>query len=69
MKIRLSWLLACWLRAVQGADGMLAGRLKRPVLAVLGGHARPKSARQMLVQNQVLNGMEAKPTHAPSGRG
>ena len=59
----LGWFLGCLLRAVQGADGLLAGVL---VKAQFWQHwaGVPMNARQTLVLNRVLDGMEGKLTNA-----
>ena len=59
----LDWFLACLLRAVQGADGLLAGGLdKAPFWQRWAG--TPMNARQTLVLNCVLDGMEGKLNNA-----
>ena len=59
----LDWFLACLLRAVQGADGLLAGVLdKAPFWQRWAG--TPMNARQTLVLNCVLDGMEGKLNNA-----
>lgn len=59
----LAWFLACLLRAVQGADTLLAS-----VLAKAGFWQRwagtPLNERQTLLLNRVLDGMEGKLTNA-----
>lgn len=59
----LGWFLGCLLRAVQGADGLLAGVLDK---AQFWQHwaGVPMNARQTLVLNRVLDGMEGKLTNA-----
>lgn len=59
----LGWFLDCLLRAVQGADGMLAGVLDK---ARFWHHwaGTPMNLRQTLVLNRVLDGMEGKLTNA-----
>ena len=59
----LSWFLGCLLRAVQGADGMLAGVLDKAQFwhRWAGTSMNP---RQTLVLNRVLDGMEGKLTNA-----
>jgi len=59
----LSWFLACLLRAVQGADGMLAGVLMKSQFWQRWA-GTPMNARQTLVLNRVLDGMEGKLTNA-----
>jgi Fic family protein len=59
----LSWFLACLLRAVQGADGMLAGVLYKAQFWQRWA-GTPMNARQTLVLNHVLDGMEGKLTNA-----
>ncbi len=59
----LSWFLACLLRAVQGADGMLAGVLDKTQFWQRWA-GTPMNARQTLVLNRVLDGMEGKLTNA-----
>ena len=59
----LSWFLACLLRAVQGADGLLAGVLAKAQFWQRWA-STPMSARQTLVLNHVLDGMEGKLTNA-----
>ena len=63
MEMRLSLLLACLLRAVPDADGLLAGVLyNAPFWQREAG--TPMNARQTLVLNRVLDGMEGKLTNA-----
>lgn len=59
----LYWFLGCLLRAVQGADATLAGVLDK---AQFWQHwaGTPMNARQTLVLNRVLDGMESKLTNA-----
>jgi Fic family protein len=59
----LSWFLGCLLRAVQGADGMLAGVLDKAQFWQRWA-GTPMNARQTLVLNRVLDGMEGKLTNA-----
>ncbi|MBU0588182.1 MAG: Fic family protein [Gammaproteobacteria bacterium] len=63
----LSWFLACLLRAVQGADGLLTGVLGKAQFWQRWA-GTPMNARQTLVLNHVLdhvlNGMEGKLTNA-----
>ena len=59
----LSWFLACLLRAVQGADGLLAGVLDKAQFWQRWA-GTPMNARQTLVLNRVLDGMEGKLTNA-----
>lgn len=59
----LSWFLGCLLRAVQGADGMLAGVLDKARFWHRWA-GTPMNARQTLVLNRVLDGMENKLTNA-----
>ena len=59
----LDWFLACLLRAVQGADGLLAGVLnKAQFWQRWAGTAL--NARQILVLNRLLDGMDGKLTNA-----
>lgn len=59
----LSWFLACLLRAVQGADGLLGGVLiKTQFWQRWAG--MPMNQRQTLVLNKMLDGMEGKLTNA-----
>jgi Fic family protein len=53
----LSWFLACLLRAVQGADGLLAGVLDKAQFWQRWA-GTPMNARQTLVLNHVLDGMD-----------
>ena len=59
----LDWFLSCLLRAVQGADGLLGGVLDK---AQFWQHwaGIPMNARQTLVLNRVLDGMDGKLTNA-----
>jgi len=59
----LEWFLACLLRAVQGADGLLAGVLDKAQFWQRWA-GTPLNARQTLVLNRVLEGMEGKLTNA-----
>jgi Fic family protein len=59
----LSWFLACLLRAVHGADGLLAGVLNKAQFWQRWP-GTPMNARQTLVLNRVLDGMEGKLTNA-----
>ena len=63
----LDWFLACLLRAVQGADGLLAGVLDKAQFWQRWAGV-PMNARQTLVLNHVLDraldGMEGKLTNA-----
>jgi Fic family protein len=59
----LSWFLACLLRAVQGADGLLAGVLDKAQFWQRWA-GTPMNLRQTLVLNHVLDGMEGKLTNA-----
>ena len=59
----LDWFLACLLRAVQGADGLLAGVLNKAQFWQRWA-GTPMNARQTLVLNKVLDGMEGKLTNA-----
>jgi hypothetical protein len=64
----LSWFLACLLRAVQGADGMLAGVLDQAQFWQRWA-GTPMNARQTLMLNHVLDGMEGMcptPCNAPT---
>jgi Fic family protein len=59
----LAWFLGCLLRAIQGADGLLAGvLLKSQFWQRWAG--TPMNARQTLVLNRVLDGMEGKLSNA-----
>ena len=59
----LQWFLACLLRAVQGADGLLAGVLDKAQFWHRWS-GTPLNARQTLVLNRVLDGMDGKLTNA-----
>lgn len=59
----LDWFLACLLRAVQGADGLLAGVLDK-VQFWQRWAGTPMNERQTLVLNRVLDGMDCKLTNA-----
>lgn len=59
----LDWFLACQLRAVQGADGLLAGVLDKAQFWQRWA-GTPMNERQTLVLNRVLDGMEGKLTNA-----
>lgn len=59
----LSWFLGCLLRAVQGADGLLAGALEKSQFWQRWA-GTPMNARQTLVLNRVLDGFEGKLTNA-----
>jgi len=59
----LDWFLACLLRAVQGADGLLAGVLDKAQFWQRWA-GTPLNARQTLVLNHALDGMEGKLTNA-----
>jgi Fic family protein len=59
----LSWFLGCLLRAVHGADGLLAGVLEKAQFWQRWA-GTPMNARQTLVLNHVLDGMEGKLTNA-----
>lgn len=59
----LDWFLACLLRAVQGADGLLAGVLDKAQFWQRWA-GTPMNERQTLVLNRVLDGMEGKLTNA-----
>ena len=59
----LDWFLACLLRAVQGADGLLAGVLDKAQFWQRWA-GTPLNERQTLVLNRVLDGMEGKLTNA-----
>jgi len=59
----LAWFLACLLRAVQGADGLLAGVLEKAQFWQRWA-GTPMNARQTLVLNHVLDGMDGKLTNA-----
>ena len=59
----LAWFLACLLRAVQGADGLLVGVLDKAQFWQRWA-GTPLNARQTLVLSRVLDGMEGKLTNA-----
>ncbi|MFT4243352.1 MAG: Fic family protein [Acidovorax sp.] len=59
----LAWFLACLLRAVQGADALLAGVLVKANFWQRWA-GTPLNERQTLVLNRVLDGMEGKLTNA-----
>ena len=59
----LAWFLGCLLRAVQGADGLLAGVLEKSQFWQRWA-GTPMNPRQTLVLNHVLDGMEGKLTNA-----
>lgn len=59
----LAWFLGCLLRAVQGADALLAGVLVNAQFWQRWA-GTPMNARQTLVLNRVLDGMDAKLTNA-----
>lgn len=59
----LDWFLACLLRAVQGADGLLVGVLDEAQFWQRWA-GTPMNERQTLVLNRVLDGMEGKLTNA-----
>ena len=59
----LHWFLGCLLRAVQGADATLAGVLDKAQFWQRWA-GTPMNARQTLVLNLVLNGMDGKLTNA-----
>jgi Fic family protein len=59
----LSWFLGCLLRAVQGAGTTLAGVLDKAQFWQRWA-GTPMNARQTLVLNRVLDGMEGKLTNA-----
>lgn len=59
----LSWFLACLLRAVQGADGLLAGVLDKAQFWQRWA-GTPMNPRQTAVLNHMLDGMEGKLTNA-----
>ena len=59
----LHWFLGCLLRAVQGADATLAGVLDKAQFWQRWA-GTPMNARQTLVLNRVLDGMEGKLTNA-----
>ncbi|MDO0514765.1 Fic family protein, partial [Escherichia coli] len=55
----LAWFLGCLLRAVQGADGLVADVLAKAQFWQRWADV-PMNAQQMLVLNRVLDGMEGK---------
>ena len=59
----LHWFLGCLLRAVQGTDVTLAGVLDKAQFWQRWA-GTPMNARQTLVLNRVLDGMEGKLTNA-----
>lgn len=59
----LHWFLGCLLRAMQGADATLAGVLDKAQFWQRWA-GTPMKARQTLVLNRVLDGMEGKLTNA-----
>ncbi len=59
----LHWFLACLLRAVQGADGLLAGVLDKARFWQRWA-GTPMNERQTLVLNRVLDGMQGRLTNA-----
>jgi Fic family protein len=59
----LDWFLACLLRAVQGAEGLLAGVLDKAQFWQRWA-GTPLNARQILVLNRLLDGMDGKLTNA-----
>ena len=59
----LDWFLACLLRAVQGADGLLVGVLDKAQFWQRWA-GTPMNARQTLVLNKVLDGVDGKLTNA-----
>ncbi len=59
----LHWFLGCLLRAVQGADATLAGVLDKAQFWQRWA-GTPMNARQTLVLNRVLDGVEGKLTNA-----
>ena len=59
----LNWFLGCLLRAVQGADATLASVLDKAQFWQRWA-GTPMNARQTLVLNRVLDGMEGKLTNA-----
>ena len=59
----LHWFLGCLLRAVQGADATLAGVLDKSQFWQRWA-GTPMNARQTLVLNRVLDGMEGRLTNA-----
>ena len=59
----LDWFLGCLLRAVQGADGLLVGVLDKAQFWQRWADT-PMNARQTLVLNRMLDGMDGKLTNA-----
>jgi Fic family protein len=59
----LDWFLGCLLRAVQGADDLLVGVLDKAQFWQRWADT-PMNARQTLVLNRVLDGMDGKLTNA-----
>ena len=59
----LDWFLGCLLRAVQGADGLLVGVLDKAQFWQRWADT-PMNARQTLVLNRVLDGMDGKLSNA-----
>ena len=59
----LEWFFACLLRAVQGADGLLAGVLDKAQFWQRWT-GTPLNARQISVLNRVLDGMDGQLTNA-----
>lgn len=59
----LAWFLGCLLRAVQGADGLVADVLAKAQFWQRWADV-PMNARQTLVLNRVLDGMEGKLSNA-----
>ena len=59
----LDWFLACLLRAVQGADGLLVAVLDKAQFWQRWA-GTPMNARQTQVLNKVLDSMEGKLTNA-----
>ncbi len=59
----LEWFFACLLRAVQGADGLLAGVLDKAQFWQRWA-GTPLNARQISVLNRVLDGMDGQLTNA-----
>ena len=59
----LQWFLACLLRAVQGADNLLVGVLDKAQFWQRWA-GTPLNARQTVVLNRVLDGMDGKLTNA-----
>lgn len=62
----LDWFLACLLRAVQGADGLLAGVLDKAQFWQ-GWAGTPMNERQTRVLNRVLDDMDGRLTNARGG--